>query len=105
MPITNKGLVAVPALSAEDEGAPFPSAHAALVQPVALGVGVRATPTRGLFVKGALAAGAVAALTGAAPLGLSAVAPESPEAKACNETVQDVLNTTLTFERLAMTFY
>jgi len=105
MPITNKGLVAVPALSAEDEGAPFPPAHAALVQPVAPGVDVRATPTRGLFVKGALAAGAVAALTGAAPLGLSAVAPEAPEAKACNETVQDVLNTTLTFERLAMTFY
>lgn len=102
MPITNKGLVAVPALSAEDEGAPFPPAHAALVQPVAPGVDVRATPTRGLFVKGALAAGAVAALTGAAPLGLSAVAPE---ATACNETVQDVLNTTLTFERLAMTFY
>lgn len=102
MPITNKGLVAVTALSAEDEGAPFPPAQAALAEPVMPGDGARATPTRGLFVKGALAAGAVAALTGAAPLGLSAVAPE---ATTCKETVQDVLNTTLTFERLAMTFY
>ncbi len=102
MPITNKGLVDVTALSAEDEEAPFPPAQAALAQPVALGENARATPTRGLFVKGALAAGVVAALTGATPLGLSAVAPE---ATACKETVQDVLNTTLTFERLAMTFY
>jgi hypothetical protein len=102
MPITNKGLVDVRTLSSGDEEAPFPAAHAAFAAPIASEAGGRAAPTRGLFVKGALAGGVVAALAGAAPLGLSAVAPE---ATTCKETVQDVLNTTLTFERLAMTFY
>jgi len=99
MPLTNKGLFDpdATAFSPRDEELPFPAAYPALAAPAPPG-GL----TRDLFVKGALAAGAVAALSGAAPLGLSAVAPE---ATTCKETVQDVLNTALTFERLAMTFY
>ncbi len=84
-----------------DGGGPFPAAHAALAEQPAPPV-APAPLARGLFVKGALAAGAVVTLTGAAPLGLSAVAPE---ATTCKETVQDVLNSALTFEHLAMTFY
>jgi len=102
MPLTNKGLFEAPAPSPHDGEAPFPPAHPALTAPATPGVTARVAPTRDVFIKGALAAGAVAALTGAAPLGLSAVAPA---AAACTETVQDVLNTALTFERLAMTFY
>ena len=102
MPLTNKGLFDVTDLPREEDAAPFPAAHPALTEPAAPRGRARVAPTRELFVKGALAAGAVAALSGAAPLGLSAVAPE---AATCKETVQDVRNTALTFERLAMTFY
>ncbi len=104
MALTNKGLfdADAAALSHEDEARSFPEAHSALAEPAATRELTRVAPTRGLFVKGALAVGAVAALSGAAPLGLSAVAPE---AATCKETVQDVLNTALTFEHLAMTFY
>lgn len=102
MPLTNKGLFEAPALSPHDGEVPFPPAHPALAAPAIPGMTARVAPTRDIFVKGALAAGAVAALTAAAPLGLSAVAPN---ATTCKETVQDVLNTALTFERLAMTFY
>ncbi len=100
MSITNKGLTDVTPLCHGNEETPLPPAHPALARPVVTRALV--APTRALFVKGALATGAVAALAGAAPLGLSAVAPS---ATTCTETVQDVLNAALTFEQLATTFY
>lgn len=63
---------------------------------------VAAAATRRRFLQSTAALGAGLAVAGLAPAGVDSAAPP---AATCHEGIQDILNTALTAERLATTFY